>query len=139
MTVPAEIRLLLIDDDEDDRDFFKMALEEIDYPIRCELATNARQGLELIAQKLFSPHFIFLDLNMPGIDGRACLKELKTNEETQPIPVVIFTTSSEQHDIEETKKMGAMEFMTKPRGLDQLVNKLNTFLKNNLNNQNKLT
>ncbi len=132
MEVPEQIKLLLIDDDEDDRDFFKMAVEEVAYPVHCELAPSAQHGLDLLAQKQFSPDFIFLDLNMPGIDGRACLKELKSNAHTQTIPVVVFSTSSEHRDVEETKKMGAMYFMTKPIGVHQLVISINTFLKTNL-------
>ena len=134
---PSQIKLLLIDDDEDDRDFFRMAVAEVDYPVHCELAASATQGFKILAAQQFLPHFVFLDLNMPGIDGRACLKELKSNAETQAIPVVIYSTSSEPKDVEETKQLGAVHFMTKPTGLDQLVHHINNFLKTNITNQNK--
>lgn len=137
MDLPGQIKLLLIDDDEDDRDFFKMAVEEVAYPVHCELAPSAQHALDILAQKQFLPDFIFLDLNMPGIDGRACLKELKRNPHTEPIPVVVFSTSCEQHDVEETKQMGAMFFMTKPSGIDQLVRNIDVFLKTNLTKQKK--
>jgi DNA-binding response OmpR family regulator len=131
------INLLLIDDDEDDRDFFRMAVEEIDYPVRCELAPSARHGMDLLRQKKFVPDFIFLDLNMPGMDGRACLKQLKENADTEAIPVVIFTTSSWLKDLEEVKELGALQLMTKPVGIDQLANNIKAFLQSNLTNQNK--
>ncbi len=133
MDLPDQIKLLLIDDDEDDRDFFRMAVQEVAYPVHCELAPSAQHGLEILANKQFLPDFIFLDLNMPGIDGRACLKELKKNAHTSSIPVVVFSTSSEPHDVEETKQMGAMYFMTKPTGVDQLAQNINNYL----TNQNK--
>ncbi len=131
----SEIKLLLIDDDEDDRDFFRMAVAEVDYPVHCQLATGANDGIALLAKKEFIPDYIFLDLNMPGVDGRTCLRALKSNADTKDIPVIIFTTSSEVSDMEAVKKMGAMTFMTKPPGIDQLVHHINKFLKTNITNQ----
>ena len=123
------IVLLLIDDDEDDRDFFKIALADVNLEFECEVAKGAKEALAMLEKNEIKPDFIFLDLNMPGINGRVCLKRLKENPATEPIPVIIFSTSSELADIKETKAMGAMGFMTKPPSLAQLsINLYNFFI-----------
>ncbi len=119
--------ILLIDDDEDDREFFKLALSEIDMDIHCDMAGGATMAYSILENYNCLPHFIFLDLNMPAINGRNCLMQLKNNPKTAAIPVVIFSTSSEEHDIIETKALGAIHFMTKPTDLKQLTTDLNKF------------
>ena len=84
-------------------------------------ATNGRDGLNLLNREKFSlPSVIFLDLNMPKMDGRECLQEIRKSESLREIPVVIYTTSSHQKDIEETRKMGANGFISKPSSLREL-------------------
>ena len=70
------------------------------------------------------PSLIFLDINMPRMDGKECLRNLKQDERLKDIPVLMYTTSSQSTDIEETMMTGAMCFITKPWG----VNELNTLL-----------
>ena len=60
------------------------------------------------------PDYIFLDLNMPRMNGREFLQELKRNYQLKEIPVVIYTTSSSGRDVEEARELGAKEFLTKP-------------------------
>jgi len=131
------ITIFLIDDDEDDRDFFNIALSETNYGVQFKTARTANEALKMLYSKEVSPDFIFLDLNMPGMDGRSCLQELKKNIETKHIPVIIFTTSSAQKDIIETKHLGAADFITKPSNLDKLTTALKHFLKRNLKNNNE--
>ncbi len=119
--------ILLIDDDEDDRDFFKIALSDADINVNCQMASGATMAYEKLENSDFIPDFIFLDLNMPGINGRACLKQLKSNSKTAQIPVVIYSTSSEKHDINETQALGAVHFITKPTNLTQLTADLTNF------------
>ena len=123
------IVLLLIDDDEDDRDFYKIALADVNLEFECEVAKGAKEALAMLEKNEIKPDFIFLDLNMPGMNGRVCLKRLKENPATEPIPVIIFSTSSELADINEIKALGAMSFMTKPPSLPQLsINLYNFFI-----------
>ena len=77
----------------------------------------------------FKPDFIFLDLNMPRMNGRQCLTELKKQPGLCNIPVVIYTTSSENRDREETLALGAAAFITKPSGIEELIQSLqNVFI-----------
>ena len=66
------------------------------------------------------PIMIFLDLNMPGINGKQCLTKIKGNKDWSGIPVYIFTTSKLKQDIDETLKLGAAAFITKPATFQDL-------------------
>lgn len=123
------IVILLIDDDEDDRELFKLALEDVEHsPLIYKTAKSGIEALEVLKNENVNPDFIFLDLNMPQMDGRECLRELKANVKTKTIPVVIFSTSSQLHDIEQSRSLGAIEFITKPSKVSELTNSLNLFL-----------
>ena len=128
--MPEPFKILLIDDDEDDREFFMIALDDLPLKTDCQVALSAAEAFEILGQSGVLPDVIFLDLNMPIMDGRACLKELKKDPAVQHIPVVIFSTSNEQRDIADTRKLGARDFMTKPTDLTKLTAYLNNFLVN---------
>ena len=125
--MPKEIHILLIDDDEDDRDFFQFALEDINKNIAYSGVESGYEGLDLLNKGLL-PDYIFLDLNMPAMSGRECLIELKKNPSLSHIPVVIFSTSSDPHDKQETQQLGAIDFITKPSKTSDLVKALNDFI-----------
>jgi CheY-like chemotaxis protein len=75
------------------------------------------------------PDIIFLDLNMPGMDGFECLRELKADKSLMDIPIVMYSTSSSNGDIKKAMKLGAANFVTKPTSCDQLENALKFFLR----------
>ncbi|MBN7811821.1 response regulator [Algoriphagus sp. H41] len=106
---------LLVDDDEDDRDFFREAVSEIYPAILVQEATDGVHALEVLhLTTLPLPDIIFLDLNMPRMNGKALLLELKNNRLFQHIPVFVFTTSSDPKDREDSLSLGATLFFTKP-------------------------
>ncbi|TDO71154.1 response regulator receiver domain-containing protein [Flavobacterium chryseum] len=114
------LKILLIDDDEDDREFFKIALDATQIPMTCLTAERGTIAIDLLNGADQSPDFIFLDLNMPLMSGKECLFYLRSVPAHSEIPVVIFTTSSYSEDIEECKKLGATNFLTKTPDLDHL-------------------
>jgi CheY-like chemotaxis protein len=124
-----EIQILLIDDDEDDRDFFQFALQSIDNNIQLTDVASGQEGLDYLIHNAL-PDCIFLDLNMPGMTGRECLSKLKSDQKYNHIPVVIFSTSSDPKDVQETREMGALNFITKPSKTSDLISALNNFLSN---------
>lgn len=73
------------------------------------------------------PGIVLLDLNLPETDGREVLRQIKENIELKSIPVVIFTTSDSEKDIEESYRSGANTYITKPVNLDELYNVIDTF------------
>lgn len=124
---PHTLQILLADDDTDDCSFFAEALKEI--PIATSL-TTVRNGEELM--KYLSknandlPHVLFLDLSMPRKTGFECLSEIKGSEVFKNIPVIMFTTSVsrginfEQNIIATLTMMGALDYIRKPAGFEQL-------------------
>lgn len=106
--------LLLIDDDEDDREIFLSVIDAVSPSTTCAIAANGREGLNALASASTLPQLIFLDLNMPLMDGRQFLVEVKKNSTWKDIPVVVLTTSSDRGSIMRTKALGAADFITKP-------------------------
>jgi len=116
---------LVIDDDPDDRYFFSEAIKKIDITARCMMATNGEEALNQLRNGTPRlPDLIFLDLNMPRMDGRLCLTELKRDPILKSIPVIILSTSSSRNDIDETAKLGAAYFITKPTDISKLYEEL---------------
>jgi CheY-like chemotaxis protein len=121
---------LLIDDDLDDQEIFLMALEEIDEAIECSVANNGVEGLEIVKRdSLFVPECIFLDVNMPKMNGMQCLQELKKLDHLKDSTIFMFSTSADARLIEQSKKLGADEFLVKPPGLTSLVKVLTNIVK----------
>ena len=109
------IHILLADDDEDDRMFFKDAFEEI--KLKTKVST-VKDGIELIKYltrpNIILPNVLFLDLNMPLKNGMDCLKEIKTNDRFKDIAIAIYSTSASEEDIEHTFVNGANVYIKKP-------------------------
>jgi CheY-like chemotaxis protein len=121
--------VLIVDDDIDDREFFCEALHEIYQSIECVCAKNGQEALDLLIQpKIALPDYIFLDLNMPRLDGMQCLTELKKTKKTSHIPVIIFSTTRQNEEAEQAQKLGAVLFLTKPPTYTQLIDKLKLVL-----------
>lgn len=120
------INIMMVDDDEDDRLMFEEAMEET--RLLCTLQT-AIDGQDMINQlKLATkddlPDLILLDLNMPRMDGREALEEIKKDEELRAIPIVILTTSNAEEDIIKSYNSGANSYIPKPVTFDGLREKI---------------
>jgi CheY-like chemotaxis protein len=115
-----EKTLLLIDDDLDDVEMFCDAVQEIDKKNHCLFAGNGREALKILGSCLQKPDYIFLDLNMPQMSGKDCLKEIKLHKELEDTPVIIYSTSKHKKEIDEILEMGATMFLTKPTIFDDL-------------------
>jgi CheY-like chemotaxis protein len=125
---PLKKTCFLIDDDVDDQEIFIMALDQLlDIRFHCTVASNGNEALQKLKRESVLPDYIFLDLNMPRMNGKECLKELKKNERLRNIPVIIYTTSSSRADMEDTLKLGAAGFITKPFSLKELTVTLTNF------------
>jgi CheY-like chemotaxis protein len=123
--------IFIADDDLDDLDIFCEAVAEIDPAIKTITASNGEEALKKLNHPLFPlPDFIFLDLNMPRLDGKKCLCEIKRNSRLNHIPVVIYTTSKLNNDMEEVQKLGAVHFVTKPSRLSDLRSVISSVLTN---------
>lgn len=114
-------KILIVDDDKDDIDLFCEAIGEIDPGAVCLVANACEEALEKLRSGADGlPDLIFLDLNMPGMDGRACLRELKRDAKVRDIPVIIYTTSSHVRDRVETLNLGAAYYLTKANSFNKM-------------------
>jgi CheY-like chemotaxis protein len=112
---------LLVDDDTDDADMFHEALMEVDPSTVFYRAADGRDALATLKNYEHElPHIIFLDINMPRMDGWKCLAELKASDTYKNIPVMMYSTSSHQRDIDIALERGALCFMTKPSEYKEL-------------------
>ena len=115
------ITFLLADDDADDKNLFCEALSEIDPGIVCHTASDGKEALAILSEnQIDKPNIIFLDINMPVMDGWQCLGKLKEHTDHRDIPVIMYSTSSYQRDIELALESGAFCFFTKPSDYREL-------------------
>lgn len=110
---------LLIDDDADDSELFREALQETDSSLSLQCAENGEEALELL-KKIEKPDLIFLDINMPRMNGWECIKKLKSTGAYKSIPVIMYSTSSHQREIDIAVSLGALNFYTKPHSYSEL-------------------
>jgi len=116
--------LMIVDDDTDDRYFFRSAIRKNNPSYQCIEAENGVDALDQLRKAKQLPDFIFLDLNMPKMDGRECLKELKKDKTLKDIPVIIYSTSDYKLDKEVTKELGADYYITKLSDIYELPEEL---------------
>lgn len=112
--------LFIVDDDEDDINLFVEAVNEIDKGMGCYKAKNGEDALARLDALDMLPDVIFLDLNMPRMNGRETLERLKASDRYKHIPVVIYSTSNAQQDRDDTKALGAADYLTKPDSFTDL-------------------
>ncbi|SHH11678.1 response regulator [Flavobacterium defluvii] len=112
--------ILLADDDIDDTEMFCEALEEINEDIICHCASNGKEVFEILNSINEKPELIFLDLNMPIMNGWDCLKLLKKDEKYEDIPVIMISTSSHRKDMEAASGLGSVCYFVKPNNFNDL-------------------
>jgi CheY-like chemotaxis protein len=117
-------KCLLVDDDEDDREIFCLAIQKIDPSMQCVTARDGLDALSILKNETFVPDYIFLDLNMPLMNGKECLREIRKQDRLKEVPVIIVSTSLADKDKEDTKNLGASAFITKPPLVSALASKL---------------
>ncbi|MEX2232761.1 MAG: response regulator [Cyclobacteriaceae bacterium] len=105
--------ILYVDDDPDDRQIFLEAVKTIDESFVCNTAKDGLDALTYLDSNTL-PDVVFLDINMPLMNGKACLAEIKGNKNTSHVPVIIFTTSNNPQEKDECKGLGATDFVHKP-------------------------
>jgi CheY-like chemotaxis protein len=108
------VTCFLIDDDHDDQEIFCSVLEAIGIDNSCIMAPNGQVALDMLNSGSISPHIIFLDLNMPLMNGLQFLREYSGQKISSAIPVVVLTTSGDPATKQKMLELGAKEFITKP-------------------------
>ena len=114
-------KFFIADDDPDDQELFIEALMEIDALCKCVTAFDGQEAInKLLNYAVYLPDFIFLDLNMPKMNGKECLAEIKKSNILKEIPVIIYSTSADKKDMHEAMQLGAVFFLQKPNRFEEL-------------------
>lgn len=121
-------KLLLIDDDDDDQEIFLSALSDLQTPFICQTVNNGQVALDKLKSGVLEAQLIFLDLNMPLMNGREFLIHLRSHEQLSHLPVYIFSTTNDARTITETMELGADRFVSKPSSYQGLVSLLSYLL-----------
>jgi CheY-like chemotaxis protein len=123
---PTSIDILLLEDEPADAYLVKMALKEHKVLANLHHVVDGREGLDFL-QKAGGyadaprPDLIFLDLNMPRMNGYEFLTAIKAIESFSDIPIVILTTSDVENDVVRSYKLGAASYITKPIDMPQFI------------------
>jgi CheY-like chemotaxis protein len=124
--------ILYIDDDAEDREIFTDALEMISPEIICHTACDGIEGLKVLFNLRTPPDAIFLDVNMPKMNGAKFLQELQTIIAFKAIPVFIYSTSVDSREHLEYIQLGAKEVLTKHCSFGQICDTIRKALQLNL-------
>jgi PleD family two-component response regulator len=118
--------ILLIDDDEDEEYIFKQALNEASTSCKCIYIPNAERAIEVLNTVL--PDFIFIDINMPKMDGLECLSKIKKIKKLENVPMIVYSTGSDNVIKNKALKLGAADCITKTTSIASLTEILKTIL-----------
>lgn len=104
-------KILVVDDDSDILEIVKLALSTVGN-FSIEACSSGKEALEKILH--IKPQLILLDVMMPDLDGPSTLKKIRENPELAQIPVIFLTAKVQAHEIEQFKKLGAVNVIPKP-------------------------
>ena len=119
--------VLNVDDDEDDSALFCEAMKQVSPTSTCLVADSAASALEILSDRQRIPDYIFLDINMPKMNGLECLKLIKNNHTLNHIKVVMYSPNPDPADLKEFRRLGAM-FLPKTNRYSTLVKNLSEIL-----------
>jgi CheY-like chemotaxis protein len=120
--------IYLIDDDQEDHEIFDMALFETGISARLKCFSSASSVIDILKREAAVPDFMFLDLNMPKINGLECLQLLSEDNFTQKSRIIIYSTSSNEKDVHQTRALGAHDYLVKPTNFSILVESIKQIL-----------
>lgn len=120
--------VLNIDDDPEDLEIFYKAVKTVNPMAKCLLARDAREALGILRDTIV-PHYIFLDIHMPMMDGKTVLSALRRNKRLESVPVVMYSTRIDPSETEEYAALGATEFLNKHNDFRGLCHALELLLK----------
>ncbi|MEH0936131.1 response regulator [Micromonospora psammae] len=120
---PNPVRILVVDDDPGDVLMIEEALADSEIDKVIDVVSDGQEAMEFLRRvgrhtEARRPDVILLDLNMPRMDGRQVLGEVKQDEDLRTIPIVVLTTSNADTDIVGSYTLQANAYVTKPIDLD---------------------
>ena len=117
----APLKILLADDDPDDRYFFEEALKDILQPTHLSVLNDGEQLMQQLTNEAYElPDILFLDLNMPRKNGFECLSDIKLNPRLKELPIIIYSTSFHKKIADMLYNHGATYYISKPFEISEL-------------------
>jgi CheY-like chemotaxis protein len=112
-------KVLLVEDNEDDRDLVSFVLKSSRLNVELLTAENGEEGLALAFKHI--PDLILMDMQLPVMDGWDAVPILRSDTRTESIPIVALTAQAKPEDKRKTKEIGCIEYMSKPIMPDELL------------------
>jgi len=128
---------LYIDDDSEDTEIFHEAIASVDPQVVFYTASDGFEGFRVLEQITVIPDFIFLDVNMPRMNGKEFLAQIKKKITFRSIPVIMYSTTSQKEEILAYRKLGAYDFIKKPDSFQALQMTLKQIIESKSLNQAK--
>lgn len=125
----THLKILLIDDDSDDREIFTWVIKRIDPDLIVDSASDGVEALDKLKDEHYHPDLIFLDLNMPRMHGLDCLKHIREIRRLDGRPVIVYSTSSNPQDIAGCRAAGANDYIIKGNEVSVIKQELSQALK----------
>ena len=121
----APVDILLVEDNPNDVEITKRALEKGQIRNHLTVARDGQEALDILfgngGRERHIPGLILLDLNLPKVDGREVLAHVKASQDHRRIPVIVLTTSTREEDIVRTYDLGVNTFISKPVRFDEFI------------------
>ena len=111
--------ILLAEDDQDDVDIFKWAMEKTGVPHSVRHAHNGEVLFVLLKEKI--PYILFLDIEMPCKDGLSCILEIRKNRDYDNLPVIVYSSYAYDKYVEDTYRSGANLYISKAGSIEHIV------------------
>jgi len=115
------IKCLLVDDDPDDQELFRYALQKVDLELKLYIADDGAYAIDQLQDENFTPAIIFVDLNMPRLNGIECIAEIKKIARLADIPIYIYSTAHDYQNNIDIQALGVKEYLEKPSNVLELV------------------
>ena len=118
--------VLLVEDDEDNRELVKFVISRSRLDLELVIAVNGQEAIDFI--KIKRPDLILMDMQMPVMDGYAAVSVLKGDPQFRSIPIIAFTAQARPEDIARTRSLGCVEHYTKPMDPEELLNTIQKYI-----------
>lgn len=120
-------RILLAEDDEDNRDLVSFVMKRSQMEIELLIAENGKEAVDLAVREI--PDLILMDMQMPVMDGYQATQAIKRDAATTHIPVIAFTAQAKPEDKARTLQVGCVEHYSKPMDPEELLNVIRKYLR----------
>ncbi len=125
-----KITCMLIDDDTEDQEIFLHALKHLNLNVDFVTANDGIHAIEKIkSDPDFNPYFIFIDVNMPRMNGIETLIEIKKISKVKDAPVYLYSTYANPQTLDQAKNLGAIDVLVKANSMKEMEKMLSGILK----------